>query len=38
MLQQTFLFVIDIVRNVLKENPKWFNKVFSEACLKINQV
>lgn len=28
----------DIVKSVLKENPKWFNRVFAEACLKINQV
>ncbi|XP_066924412.1 non-structural maintenance of chromosomes element 3 homolog [Clytia hemisphaerica] len=28
----------DIIKNVLKENPKWFAKVFEEASLKINQV
>ena len=33
-----FFCVSDIIKNVLKENPKWFAKVFEEATLKINQV
>ena len=33
-----FFCVIDIVKNVLKDKPKWFGKVFQEASLTINQV